>query len=383
MEYVYNKKERIRAPIFCFAVFMSLMLFQTSYMKLGTITAFVSIALVFLTAFMGDIMRKQRFRVQTNSIILTVFLLLTFFVTFTYGALPSYFVRYTAQIILCIVLMTLSSVNKREVIFLKNVFIISSVIYAVLIIISCYRLGGERYTHDSIVLFNTELDPNFLGIPLVAASVLVLDNILNKRKRLLNLAFYAILAFAIVYTASRGNTLGLLLADGLVFLLYLSKSRVSLHVKIFSVLLILVAAIVAVKYFSVLFPEQWERMFSFGGDSDNGRFDLWHRAFNAWLSSPIFGKGLGAMAVTYGKATHNTYLQLLSETGFVGTLLFVSFIISLLKRTFRFDKVYFCLMLGCLFQIAFLDALDNRCLWVILCWMVILPKNREALETCS
>lgn len=380
MEYVYNKKEKIRAPIFWFAVFMSLMLFQTSYMRLGTITAFVAIALTLLTAFISVIMRTRDFRVKPNSIILTTFLLITFLVTLIYGALPSYFVRYTAQIILCIVLMTIPSLNKKEIQFLKNVFIVASVVYAVLIIISCYRLADERYTHDSIVLFNAELDPNFVGIPLVAASVFVLDNILNKRKRILNLIFYGILALSIIYTASRGNTISLLFADGLVFLLYLHKSKISLRVKIFSIILLAVAAGLAVKYFSAIFPEQWARMFSFGEGSDNGRFELWHRAFKAWLSAPIFGNGLGAMIDDYGKATHNMYLQLLSETGFVGSVLFVSFLIGILKRAFRFDRVYFCMMLGCLFQIAFLDALDDRCLWVILCWMALLPKNREALE---
>ena len=383
MELIYEKKEKIRTPIKWFAVFISLMLFQTSYMRLGTITAFVSLFLVIVTALLSGNVSVSNFRLPANSGILIAFLVCTFTVTFFHGSFPNYFSRYAAQIILCIVIMAMPSINDKETDFLETVFILASVVYAILIIISCYRLAGQRYYHGSIVLFNTALDPNFVGIPLVATSVFVLNKILCKNKRVLNLLFYIILAVAILYTASRGNMLSFIISNALLVLIYMAKNNVALHTKVIWIVFIAVTIFFLTNYLSIFLPEQWERISTFGEGSDNGRFELWKRAIEAWKMHPIFGNGMGAMYRVFGKATHNTYFQLLSETGLLGFLLFVAFLINLLRKTFKFNKVYFCLLLGCLFQIAFLDALDNRCLWVILCWMAILPKNREALETCS
>ena len=43
---------KIRTPIIWFGMFMALMLFQTSYMRLGTITAFTTLAMTIFATFM-------------------------------------------------------------------------------------------------------------------------------------------------------------------------------------------------------------------------------------------------------------------------------------------------------------------------------------------
>lgn len=378
MELNCGKKEKIRTSIKWFAVFMSLMLFQTSYMRFGTITAFVSLFLVIITAWISGNISFSYFRLPINSAILIAFLVCTFTVTLFYGGLPGNFSRYAAQIILCVVLIAMPSINYKETDFLETVFILASVFYAILIIISCYRLAGQRYYHGSIVLFNTQLDPNFVGIPLVAASVLVFNKLLCKSKRILNIFFYITLVIAIVYTASRGNMLSFIISNALLIFIYMTKNNVAIHIKIAWIIITVVAFFYLSNYLSILLPEQWGRMSTFNERSDNGRFELWKRAIEEWKMHPVLGSGFGSMYRIYGKATHNTYFQLLSETGTLGMALFLTFIAGIIKKAFKFDKIYFCLLLGCLFQIAFLDALDNRCLWVILCWMALLPKNREA-----
>jgi hypothetical protein len=70
-------------------------------------------------------------------------------------------------------------------------------------------------------------------------------------------------------------------------------------------------------------------------------------------------------------ASHNTYFQLLSETGLIGLTCFAAILIRLLRKTYRYDRACFCMMLGLLVQIALLDALDNRCVWSELCWLVM------------
>lgn len=370
----------VRTPIIWFGMFMALMLFQTSYMNLGTITAFITLSLTIFTAFTSGNTSIRRFYVPGASKILIVFLVVTSLITIISGNLPSYYTKYVAQILLCIVLMAIQPLDENEADFLKKVFIIASVVYAILAIRSCYQLGASRYYHGRIILFNTGLDCNFIGIPFVAASVLVLNNILEGKKRLINAFCYVILAVAIVYTASRSNMLCLLISNALVLLFFLNKKNVPFWIRLIWIAVVIVVALYISGYFASNFSQQWERMTVFGEGSDNGRFELWERAFNAWKHSPILGNGLDAMYRTYGKATHNTYFQLLSEAGLLGLCIFVSFAIYLLSKMFRTNKVYFCLLIGCLIQIAFLDALENRCLWVILCWFSLMPNKMDIPE---
>ena len=42
-----------------------------------------------------------------------------------------------------------------------------------------------------------------------------------------------------------------------------------------------------------------------------------------------------------------------------------------------FAVAWFCALMGVLVQIAFLDALSNRCLWILLCWVAMLPIERS------
>lgn len=371
----------VRMPIIWFSMFMSLMLFQMSYMRLGTITAFVTLLLTVFTAFTSGNVSIRQFYIPRDSKILVFFLVLTSLVTFASGSFPSYFLRYAAQILLCIVLLAVPSLDKTEEDYLRNVFIASAVFYSLLAIRSCYQLGASRYYHADIILFNNvSLDPNFIGIAFVAASVLVLNNILDGKKRLINALCYIILLVAIVYTASRSNMLCLLISNSLVLLTFLQKNNFALWVRIFWILFVALAVFFLSGYFASNFTQQWERMTIFGEGSDNGRLELWNRAFNVWEQSPVFGKGLGAMYHIYGKATHNTYFQLLSETGLLGLTVFIWFAIRLLLKMFKTNKVYFALLIGCLIQIAFLDALDNRCLWVILCWFSLMPNKMEKAE---
>ncbi|MBP1635052.1 MAG: O-antigen polymerase [Acidobacteria bacterium] len=55
----------------------------------------------------------------------------------------------------------------------------------------------------------------------------------------------------------------------------------------------------------------------------SGRFDAWRDATAMWLASPLVGAGPGAFINQSGMQVHNTYVELLAETGLVGLLLFL------------------------------------------------------------
>lgn len=368
--------DKIRAPIVWFGIFMALMLFQTSYMRLGTITAFSTLAMTIFAAFIGRYTSLKSFYFPVESKCILIFFLLSSIVTMFSDYIPSYFERYTAQILLFLVLATLT-LNYKEVEFLRTVFIIATVIYAAMTIYSCIQVGSARYIHSAILLFNTKIDPNFIGIPFVAASSLVLDNILNKKRKIINLVLYLVIVIAIVYTASKSNFICLAVSNILVLFNFIHKRNIKLGLRILGLMLFLVIVIYGIRFISIEYADQWARMSSFGENGDNGRYALWERAFSVFWNSPLFGNGLGHMVSSYGKATHNTYLQVLCETGIIGSLLFLSAIFIILKKLRNCNNVYFILFLCMLLQVAFLDALDNRCFWVVICWMNLLPNMKE------
>ncbi|MCD7894891.1 MAG: O-antigen ligase family protein [Erysipelotrichaceae bacterium] len=90
-------------------------------------------------------------------------------------------------------------------------------------------------------------------------------------------------------------------------------------------------------------------MFNNLGENDvsNGRFELWNLALKTFINNPIFGSGWNEfhnIAFAYlGEdiQTHNIYLQLLSELGFTGFLLYMVPIIYCFidtKKQFRIEK---------------------------------------------
>ena len=227
------------------------------------------------------------------------------------------------------------------------------------------------------MLFNTELDPNYLGIPLVAGLTLLLAQIVNGKRKWLYAVLYLIVAAAIIFTSSRGNFLAAVITSGLYFLVVLFNADVPQSKKIALMVILVLAALGVMMLGSHYLTEQWERMSEFGATADNGRFYLWSQSLQEWEKNPIFGHGLGGMYRLIGKASHNTYLQLLSETGLIGVLLFIPLLFLYIRRTFIVDKVMFVVLIGVLFQVVFLDALDSRCLWVVLIWISMLPKKHK------
>lgn len=77
----------------------------------------------------------------------------------------------------------------------------------------------------------------------------------------------------------------------------------------------------------------------------NGRDYLWEESIKIFLKNPAFGIGEGRIDGILGDASHNTYIQLLAETGIIGFCIYnlaflISFIFSIkkAKRIFKEQK---------------------------------------------
>lgn len=381
MKLVLHKKEnKIRLVIISFSLFVALMLFQTSYMRLGTLTASTTLLLTIGTYFLQGKGLQGRLTLNRASVCLLVFLVYSVLLTLLKGMRPSGFVRYIAQIIMCLLLFSVE-LNQREHTYLKKVFTVAATVYSILIIQAYSANSRAGYYHQDVLIFNTAFDPNMIGIPLVAATNLFLDNILKKQYWKSSVVMYAINATAIVYTASRGSTIALLCSNLLLIALFLLKRNLKVGRKALYLVIPVMVALVLSQVLSFIFPTEWARITSIDVGDGTGRLRLWRTALQDWWNAPLLGNGLGYAYYAHQKATHNTYLQVLSETGIIGFILASVFVIPMLKKAFKRDVPLFCVLIGILVQIAFLDAMDNRCLWILMGWVAMLPKRSG--EICN
>ncbi|MFC1677019.1 O-antigen ligase family protein [Planctomycetota bacterium] len=111
----------------------------------------------------------------------------------------------------------------------------------------------------------------------------------------------------------------------------------------------------------------------------SGRFDLWKQAISMFFKSPIWGNGLGSYFSVYGKVTHNTYVQLLAETGVIGAVLYCFVIFLALRNCYNVKKYYYNIkhpdvqffqimiiaILGLCLMIATITFQDVKLLWMV------------------
>lgn len=110
---------------------------------------------------------------------------------------------------------------------------------------------------------------------------------------------------------------------------------------------ITVVVIWMIEYFSVMSSAGMERVMG-KLTEDYNREVLYETAYEAFLESPIIGNGIGSIWWKVGWYSHNMFLDLLVETGMIGTFIVSVFIINFLFKLNRYthrDKFYVFLMI--------------------------------------
>lgn len=117
---------------------------------------------------------------------------------------------------------------------------------------------------------------------------------------------------------------------------------------------------------------------------DDTRKELYWSAFDAFLSSPVFGRGVGSIWWTVGFYCHNMVLDLLAEIGLVGTLFFLNIILRTFLKLYRLSKTekfylfLFLVMSGSFFNYLFSGYYITAYKLYFVCSMVYcLPKTKN------
>ncbi len=236
-------------------------------------------------------------------------------------------------------------------------------------------------------------DPNFLAAGIVPAIVLALALAAGSRHPALRFAvlpIVALLVIGLVGTQSRGG----LIAAGVAAATALVLAKRQRKWVIIGLLWMVGAALA----WFVADPGAWERMTDF--EESNGRSELWSVAWQMWQDHPVVGVGLDAFrdnAAQYSrelgplkfadflteqpKFVHNSFLELLAETGIIGLVLFLSVVAGCLACAWQAAGLFERLgdtamaglsrgvvvaMLAILTAGMFISGQTDRRMWVVL-----------------
>jgi O-antigen ligase len=251
--------------------------------------------------------------------------------------------------------------------------------------------GGLQPESDRLV--GGSGDPNFLAAGCVPAIVLATGLGAGAERRVVRWALAAAAALAtigVAASASRGGFLAAIVAAvGSILLIKHARARI--------IAFVLYIVAVAVVYFS-LNPAAWQRIVNFKDDS--GRGELWSVAWHMWQDHPLAGVGLDGFLAGVGdyardlgplkyaeflteqpKYVHNTFLEVLVETGVVGLVLYLLVVAACMRCAWRaaqrfeelrdpamatLARALIVSVLAMLTAAFFISGATDRRLWVLL-----------------
>ncbi|WP_181351272.1 O-antigen ligase [Thalassobacillus sp. CUG 92003] len=223
---------------------------------------------------------------------------------------------------------------------------------------------GVWFDRDYPRLIGLMEDPNYF----VFYNTIFFTFFLCNRDSLKNKIGLTLCLMTSVLSFSRGGLLILLVIFIVYFLLNKPTNQWRLFLSASSMIVIVWAVSLAMN-FRVLDILQ-HRFQDFSSDGGSGRFELWGRAWELFLSNPLFGIGASNFAdynaFEYGDnlVVHNTFLEVLTESGVIGLFVYGLFVLTVLYQIFqaKFHLKYpflFLTFLGFMFQMMFLSLIVN------------------------
>lgn len=371
-----NACEGKTRPVICaFMAFEAAMLFQTDYYNLGMIVSGVLSLFIVLTY----LLETHSIKISIDNLLVFLYMATMAVSSFFAVAFSSKFFQLIVYVILYILLSSLI-LSEREIKSVINIYVLASVFYAILIIHSRLTVSSA-YVHSSLILFGTQLDPNYVGLPLVVSCSILLFEIFDGERKLHRICFFFILSVAIIMTSSRGNLLSLAVCACGNILYFLKQSNMSRQKKFLTALFVALIGFIFYNYVSRSYSLFFDRMLDFSRDDvSNGRFDLWIQAYDVWWEHPILGGGFESVGRAIGMGAHNTYIQLLCDTGLIGFMFFILFLITIIVKVHRKSKKMIVCILGVLCHSFFLGAISSRCFWVAL--IMISISGNKSVSNC-
>lgn len=269
------------------------------------------------------------------------------------GAEMSFALPYLSQIVegavLFLLLLTLLRDSGSVLMTLQGVTLLAGA--ALILSTMCCLLGSQTwlaeqsYTEDTEIksyLMNGSIqlarrftwdgvDPNYWGSFLQFPLWVAVGLWIGERRASLRFVWIITalcILTGIVGTYSRGSFLSVVA----IFLVF--AARHPQRLTFYGVGLIVIGGVVI-----AAIPTLSDRIMNISSDIDDsggaGRLALWQQGLDMWLQSPWIGHGLGAFVAKQRAGVHNTYIEILAETGVVGLTLYLSILFAGLAAWYR------------------------------------------------
>lgn len=252
--------------------------------------------------------------------------------------------------------------------------VLGGVIASVVLLVNGQNLYGD-FTQTRLALTEGN-DPNFFSMRLLLPFMLSAGGVFKfgLKNKMFYISAMIIIGTAIIYTQSRGALLAILF----VFFLHLMNKKQYFKVLLFSVIVGVSMLWLGNMYdrFSID-----EIMQSGGG----GRLAIWYVALDMIIDNFVFGVGIADFANNYNqyaihtdvgffagayRAPHNGLIEIISELGIVGFLLYFMIIVCSMKEAsieFKRKYIFFYYALySMMIASFFLSTLRDKAIWFVL-----------------
>lgn len=188
----------------------------------------------------------------------------------------------------------------------------------------------------------------------------------------LNLLYIPLSIFVVILTGSR-TSLVMAIPFG-IYILGARQIKFNRKLITFAVLFIFMLAFLPFVPQSVI-----SRLGSIGSsisDGDlGGRIRLWWQAVVVLTEHPIVGVGSGAIITSIGSAVHNTFISIIAETGFVGFVLFLAILGTVVYTAANLPKevsgLWLTMLMIWTIGVLSLSWEFRKLTWIILSFVII------------
>lgn len=361
--------------------------------------------MVFLMLFL--LFHVAAFHIQTlyaHEVMLLVFYFY-YGLTGVFSLYPGASLRITLGILLAlscyfILRFLLSACTSRQI----DQAILAAGICFNLVSLVLYMMGlkalGFQVRGDNLISYGVLVDrdyPRLIGL-LSDPNLYVFYNTLfftyfltNLRKWPNKLGFILAL-FTSVLTFSRGGILALVL----LLVLYMLLNNPLKQWKLLSAFAAFLAAVLVIadSFLNInILQLMQSRLSDFSADGGSGRFELWSYAWEYFLNHPIKGIGAGNIleynTFFHGEPlyAHNTFLHILSESGLIGFLLYMLFLLLVFKKVmtkglYQKKPYLFFTFIGFVLQILSLSLVIDEAFLLFLAILSCSIKEERCSNEC-
>lgn len=376
--FIYLLRQRFAVSLI--AIFLSLVLFNTTYLGLGT-----NIPLVVIVMGLVFFPSEQKSNSNKKNVYFIWLAIVIFLSTLLSDGENFHECLKIFITVLFVYMATSIKIDDNEVRYLSLFICVSYLVYAILVI-GAIGQDTEYYGRAQIRILNSEipLDPNVVAAVFIFPMILSLYNLLYGKYKLLAGFFLIVFIIAVVALGSRGATISFIAAGVLLLLKYFSSRAIPLWIKIVSVAAIFTITIVVSDFISgqnAIFG--FDRILDFSGDdASNGRTGVWEERLDLFTHSPLWGYGANYNmgSLHKGMACHNTFIQIIYYGGLIGISLFLVPIFSLYRRTSMSIITKISLFLSVFIPVFFIDTLQERTIWNFLIFYSLLSVRHNAEE---